>query len=199
LSRLSNLGWRRTASRPDVRRAITRSKPQDVPYFAPLEEYLDRRGVWLARCAFVLTADNDASLRVLDDTMSAAWRFYDWVSAAETGQPLPAARLPTLIGRLRDMRAVGGLGGGDAGGEPQGPEVRPRRIGVEERERGQAERVCELDQDVGSGLGSAALPPGHALAARDPDQTGELMRGEASPLAGSAQCSGVEGGHGHEP
>ena len=52
-------------------------------YYEPLEEYLDCRGEWLARCAFVLTNDHEASRHLLDDTLSAAWRFYDWVSAAE--------------------------------------------------------------------------------------------------------------------
>jgi DNA-directed RNA polymerase specialized sigma24 family protein len=52
-------------------------------YVEPLEEYLDRRGEWLARCAFVLTNDHETSLHLIEDTVSAAWRFYDWVSVAE--------------------------------------------------------------------------------------------------------------------
>lgn len=67
----------------DVWRATTRSKRQDGPYFEPLEEYLDHRGQWLACCAFLLIEDHEASLHLLRETMVAAWRFYDWVSAAE--------------------------------------------------------------------------------------------------------------------
>ncbi|HWM74685.1 MAG TPA: hypothetical protein VNQ53_13130 [Nocardioides sp.] len=64
-------------------RATTRAKRHDGPYFEPLEEYVDHRGEWLARCAFLLTEDHEASRHLLRATMVAAWRFYDWVSAAE--------------------------------------------------------------------------------------------------------------------
>ena len=66
-----------------MRRATTRPKRHERPYFEPLEEYLDHRGEWLARCAFLLTEDHEAARRLLRETMVAAWRFYDWVSAAE--------------------------------------------------------------------------------------------------------------------
>ena len=49
----------------------------------PLRAYLDRRGEWLTHCAFVLTEGHDAAQRLLQDTMAAAWRYYDWVSATE--------------------------------------------------------------------------------------------------------------------
>ena len=67
----------------DAGRAIARSSSRNGPYFEPLEEYLDRQGEWLTRGAFLLTEEDDASVHLLEETMSAAWRFYDWVSAAE--------------------------------------------------------------------------------------------------------------------
>lgn len=73
--RQSGVGTRRSV--PDMR-GVSASV-----YSKPLEEYLDRRGEWLARCAFALTNDHEASVDLLEDTVSAAWRFYDWVSAAE--------------------------------------------------------------------------------------------------------------------
>jgi DNA-directed RNA polymerase specialized sigma24 family protein len=60
-----------------------RSSSRDGPDFEPLEEYLVRHGEWLTRCAFALTEGHDASVHLLQDTMSAARRYYDWVSAVE--------------------------------------------------------------------------------------------------------------------
>jgi hypothetical protein len=68
--------------------------------------YLDERGEWFARCAFVLAGGHEAFLPVLRDTMSAAWRFYDWVSAAEDAERY---LMRILLNELRQPRPDDGV------------------------------------------------------------------------------------------
>jgi RNA polymerase sigma factor (sigma-70 family) len=53
---------------------------------AGLAEYVERRGDWLGRCAYLLTRDRELALDLVQETLLLAWRSRDLVAAAEDSE-----------------------------------------------------------------------------------------------------------------